>query len=137
MLAFAAGVDEEVYFEVQLPHSWKEGTDITPHVHWSPSNANAGNVTWKLEYTWSNLDAAFGNTSTVAVTDATDTTSHKHLKAIMSAISGSGKTMSSMLTCRLYRDVSDGDTYGSDAFLLETDFHYEIDTVGSRLPLSK
>lgn len=136
-LAFDDTADEEVFFSCQIPHSYKEETDIIPHVHWAPSDGDAGNVTWKLEYTWQNIDGTFGNTSTVSVTDSTDSTSHKHLYAEMSAITGTSKIISSELMCRLYRDVSDGDTYGSDAFLLEFDFHFEKDTVGSRLALTK
>ncbi len=45
--------------------------------------------------------------------------------------------VSIMLMCRIYRDVSDGDDYADDAFLLEIDFHYEIDTVGSRAEATK
>ncbi len=135
--AFSNTIDQELFFDRQLPHSYREGTDIRPHVHWSPSTAGAGNVTWKLEYTWVNIDGTFGTTTTIAVTDATDTTALKHHKALMSNIDGTGKTMSSMLLCRLYRDVSDGDTYAADAFALEIDFHYQKDTVGSREELTK
>lgn len=136
-LAFDDTIDEEVYFACQIPHSYKEGTDIVPHIHWAPSDGNAGNVTWKLEYTWANIDGTYGNTATAVVTDSTDATSHKHLRADLTTIAGAGKTMSSILMCRLYRDVSDADTYGSDAFLLEFDFHIEMDTVGSRAILTK
>jgi hypothetical protein len=71
--------------------------------------------------------------------DSTDSTDRKHHKAVnATGIDGTGKTLSSMIICRLYRDVSDAnDTYASDAFLLEIDFHYEIDTVGSRTELTK
>jgi len=132
-LAFDPSTDEEVYFSCQLPHSYKEGSDITPHVHWAPSDANAGGVTWGLEYTWANIDGTYGNTTIITADDSTDTTSHKHHMANFSAITGTGKTLSSMLVCRLFRDVSDAnDTYASDAFLLEVDFHFEKDTVGSR-----
>lgn len=137
-LAFDSGSDEEVFFACQIPHAYKEGSDITPHVHWAPSDGNAGGVTWGLEYTWVNIDGTFGNTTIITADDSTNSTSHEHLIAGFSAISGSGKTISSMLICRLFRDVSDAnDTYGSDAFLLEIDFHFELDTVGSRQILSK
>jgi hypothetical protein len=44
------------------------------------------------------------------------------------------KNVSSMLMCRIYRDT--GDTWAGNAAngpaLLEVDFHFPIDTVGSR-----
>ena len=121
-----------------MPHGWKTSSDISPHVHWTPSNANAGGVTWGLEYTWQNVDGTLSNTTIITVDDSTDSTDRKQHKALFSAISGAGKTLSSLLVCRLFRDISDpNDDYGSDAFLLEVDFHFEIDTVGSRQILAK
>jgi hypothetical protein len=45
-----------------------------------------------------------------------------------------------MLVCRLFRDaagVGGTDDYDDDAGLLEIDFHYEIDTIGSRTETAK
>ena len=137
-LAFDKNIEEEVYFTVQLPHSYKEGSNITPHVHWSPADGDAGNVVWALEYTWANMNGTFGNTTTIIVTDAADGTVGKHQFVDFSAIDGTGKTISSILMCRLYRFSSSGaDTYDDDAFLLEIDFHFEMDTIGSRQILIK
>jgi len=137
-LAFDNTTDEEVFFTAQIPHAYKEGTDITPHVHWAPSDANAGGVTWGLEYVWANQDGTYGDTVIITADDATDTTSHKHHRIDFAVISGAGKTISSVLMCRLFRDISDdNDTYAHDAFLLEFDFHFEKDTVGSRAILTK
>lgn len=138
-LAFSSSADEEVHFSVQMPHGWKEGSTIYPHVHWAPSTAASGGVTWVLEYTWANINGTFGSSSTMTFDDSTDSTALKHHIAVNgTGIDGSGKTLSSMLICRLYRDVSDAnDDYGADAFLLEFDIHYELDTVGSRQETSK
>jgi len=129
---FSKVSDNEVEFAVQLPHAWLEGSDIEPHVHWCPSDTDTGDVTWKLEYTWANIFDTFGATTTIAVTDAADGTAYKHQLADFAAISGTGKTMSSMLICRLFRDVSDADDYDNDAILLEIDFHIQIDSFGSK-----
>ena len=51
--------EEEVFFSVQLPHNWKEGSAIYPHVHWSPqTTGKSGSVVWGLEYSWVNYDAS-------------------------------------------------------------------------------
>lgn len=140
-LAFSNTVDQEVFFVVQIPHSWKLGSDLHPHVHWSPSNTNTGSVTWKLEYTIADITGTFGATSTLSVTDAGDGTAYKHQLADLGDIDMSGYTdsgdVSIILVCRLYRDVDDGDDYNADAFLHEIDFHFEKDMLGSRLELSK
>jgi hypothetical protein len=124
---------EQVFFTVQLPHTYKQGTDIYPHVHWSPVNTNAGNVVWQLEYTWVNIDGTFPASATITVTDAASTTAWSHQVAPFAAITGTGKEISSMLVCRLFRDPTDGnDDYASDAAFLEIDFHHEVNTMGSR-----
>lgn len=131
-------ITEQVFFVVQLPHSYKEGSDITPHVHWTPVDTNSGNVKWFLEYSWANNEIAFSAPTTISVIDAADGTAWKHQKAFFSPIVGTGKTISSMLVCRLYRNPTDAeDTYGSDAAFLEIDFHFEQDTLGSQTASSK
>ncbi len=67
--------EEEVFFSVQLPHNWKEGSAIYPHVHWSPqTTGHNGSVVWGLEYSWVNYDAAspltFPNTTIITATSA-------------------------------------------------------------------
>jgi len=56
----------------------------------------------------------------------------QHLIASFGAISGTGKTMNSILVCRLYRDATNAaDTYVNEAGLLSFDIHFEIDKLGS------
>jgi len=141
-LGFSNTQDQEVFCAVQLPHEWKEGSDIYPHVHWAPNAATVGDegVTWALEYSWANIGVvdgvgtpvAFGNTSTITIDDIDTFTAKEHRMINFAPVSATGKTFSSMLMCRLYRDVSDpSDDYGDDALLLEFDIHYEIDSLGS------
>ncbi len=125
--------EEEVHFTVQLPHTYAQGTDIEPHVHWSAVNANAGDVVWQLEYTWANINGTFPASTTITATDSASGTAWDHQVIGFSAITGTSKNISSMLVCRLFRDPTDGsDTYASDAAFLEFDFHFQIDTIGSR-----
>jgi hypothetical protein len=63
-----AGNEEQMWFQAQLPHTYKEGTDIKAHIHWSPAVSGAAGefVKWGLEYTWANVDGTFGNTTIIA-----------------------------------------------------------------------
>jgi len=123
---------EFVYFAAQLPHDYKEGSDMEPHVHWAPTDATTGTVTWAFEYTWANNWDVFPAPSTIYTRQTTKEKSHMMHKAEFADIDGSGKKISSMLVCRLYRYASDTlDTYAADAALLEFDFHYTADTIGS------
>lgn len=143
-LMFENGHHDEVFFEVQLPHAWKQGSKIYPHVHWSPIDTTAGNVVWELEYSWANIDGTFGAPGNMA-TDATAAGGtawvHKLTKLKESGndyIDGTGKTFSSMIMCRLHRNAGAGsDTLAKDVALLEIDFHYEVDSFGSDEEYSK
>ena len=147
---FSATIEEELYFDVQMPHNWKEGSDIEPHIHWTPKTTGATGefVKWGLEYTWSNVNEVFGDTTiiysdvtsetTATVSGDTVMTEGKHHITDIGTISATGKTLSSMLVCRIFRDATDtDDDYTYDAGLLEIDFHYEIDSLGSEEEFTK
>jgi hypothetical protein len=146
--AFKATGTDALYFQVQLPHNYKEGTDIFPHIHWSPlTTGTTGNngVYWELEYTWANNGETFPATTTLsgyevvpALTGDLVAKRHYITKIGTSGISGSGKAISSMIICRIAR-LGDNvnDTYSGLAGALEVDFHYQIDTFGSREEYTK
>lgn len=130
--------EEELYFSVQLPHAWQAGTALEPHVHWCPIDTDAGTVVWGLEYTWASMGAAFGVTTIIKNTaQAAGGVAYMHKLADLGSMSGTGKDISSMIVCRIFRDVA-SDNYNNDAALLEVDFHYRTDTPGgSDLETSK
>lgn len=135
---FDAAATEEVFFSVQLPHGYKEGTALKPHVHYAPITTDTGNVVFELECTSAAIDGTFGNTSILNVTDAVDGTAYKHQLASFTDISGTGLGISSVLMCRIARIGGDAnDTYSKDVAVLDVDFHYEIDTVGSSTATAK
>ena len=136
---FDAGSTEILWILFQLPHAWKEGSTIYPHVHWSPTNTNTGNVLWKIDYKWTNVDEVdAGSATPVEALSAGSGTALTHQMTSFTAQTGTGMTISSMLTIKLSRVGGDGtDTYNADALLREFDIHYEIDTIGSRQELVK
>jgi hypothetical protein len=132
---------EQICFSVQMPHAWKQGSTIRPHVHFSPASTNGGDtesrvVRFILEYTWANIHETFGASASLNLDSAPfvpNASQWKHLLAVnASGIEATGKTLSSMLMCRLYRDPADAaDTYPQDVAFLQFDVHYEIDALGS------
>jgi len=128
---FDKNTEEELFFSVQLPHTWRQESGIEPHAHWAPTDAGTGTVVWGLEYTWANIGSAFPATSLLTVADPGDGTADKHQLASFGTIDGAGFTHSSMLLCRVYRAAgATSDNYDADAALLEVDFHYEINSLG-------
>ena len=136
---------EAMSFQVQLPHTWVEGTTIYPHLHWTPGGSNvSGDVEWNLDYTCVNYDAttvqvfpAITTNSVVASPASGNFVQNGHyitaLSTANAGIDGTGKKISSILICRLWRNSSTtGDTYNDDAGVLFLDFHIQIDGYGSR-----
>jgi hypothetical protein len=131
-------------FTVQLPHSYKTGQDIKVHIHWTPGDRgneeNGNTVGWKIDYTWANINGAFGTMSTADCSDACNGTDWEHDMTPDIVIDGhtAAKGISSMLICNIKRtDTGTDDTWvsttsGQLPLLLEIDFHFPIDTIGSR-----
>jgi len=139
---FKATGTDALYFVVQLPHSWKEGTTIYPHIHWIPQvngAANANGVVWELEYTWANNGETFVTTPVITASTISPALSGNlvakthYITPLGTGIPATGKKISSMLVCRIARLGGDSsDTFAGTAGVLEIDFHYQLDTFGSR-----
>ncbi len=130
---FSPSQEQELFFTVQLPHSYKEGTDIEPHIHWTPYNevSTSGDVVWGLEYIWANIGDEF-NYTTITSGTASVTPTIKHSMCDLGTMDGSGKTRSSMIVCRVFRDATNSsDTYDDWICLLEIDFHFQKSTLGT------
>lgn len=130
--AFDKTTEQELFFTVQIPHGYKLGTDLYPHVHYAIDNAAGGTVIWGLEYTIANVNDAFPVTTTIYTTSDSPTVTYKHtIVSFTAPIDGSAiDSVSTMLLCRIFRDVSN-DTFNDDVFLLELDFHIQLDQIGS------
>lgn len=147
---FDPTTEQELYFTIQIPHSYKLGTSIYPHVHWTTiSGTPTGtNVTWGFEYTMIKIGGTFNSSTTLITSNTvippigTPTGTRQHLITAFGAIAG-GTTpndidVSTVLVCRLYRKAGDSnDTFSSAVGLLGFDIHYEKDTEGSRTQYEK
>jgi len=134
-LEFPAGKKTEIFFTAQLPHKYKEGTNIYPHLHWMYSDPQDATVQWGLEYMWVNPEAAVSGNTTIVTTGLITTIGGigTHWATDIAELNGAGKTISSILQCRLFRQGdSTGDTYTSSVYLGDADFHYMSNTMGSR-----
>jgi hypothetical protein len=137
--AFSASQVNVLYFTAQLPHSYKEGSDIEFHIHIAYPDNGAGNSRWYLSYSWANTEDNFPVASVVTTTIASPVTTDRHQMAIIApVILGTGKTVSSVLICSIQRLGNTAeDTYGSEIYLVSGDFHFQKDTIGSRYQATK
>lgn len=142
---------EELFFSAQMPHGWIPRTPLKFHVHWVPAAlGGAGQfVRWGLEYTWADIGEDFPNT-TIIYSDATTAqtatvqqddplVAGRHYYTILPDIEDTAITgVSSMLVCRVFRDATDlTDDYVGDAGLMEVDFHYQRNSLGSIVEFRK
>lgn len=135
---FTTASTQELYFSVQLPHSWKRGTTIEPHIHWSPDTDDPGTVVWGLEYTWANINDKFNDTQIVYVSQETSGNSIHHMTNPMNVtgITKSDGRISSMIICRVLREPSNtGDTYPGNVAFHEIDFHFLVEKFGTELAM--
>jgi hypothetical protein len=134
---FPPDVRSELFFTAQMDHGYKMGTDMNPHVHYSPTTSNTGNVVWGIEYTVSPVNGIFGTTNILEVVDPVDGIAYKHQPASFGIMDGI-EAVSFMFVGRVYRDgTSAEDTYPDGAALLEIDIHYLADSIGSSLEFTK
>lgn len=138
-LAYDGTVDETASFRAYIPSDYKEGSDITFYVHWSPEDNSGGNVKWELNYSWANVGTAFPAQTPLTITVAAGTTTALHNRDGFSAITGTGFKIGSVVLGSFTRRGADAaDTYNSlDAYLHRLVLHYERDTMGSRTITAK
>ena len=143
VLAFSdesiAGNEEIIYFIAQMPHAWKEGSEIDVHIHWIPEDTTAGNVRWLFTYSWASVGGDFPSEKTIVGNFAAPGVADRHAYADLGEFDATGQTISSMLICSLKRQSSNaGDTFtAKSAYLTEIDFHYQVDSLGSRQEATK
>lgn len=137
---FDKTTEQEMTFDVQIPHSAKLNTKVVPHIHGSPMvNGAAGKlVNWGLEVSQADIGAVFPETTIIYANDHIPNDSslvqYKHYLWSFGELDGTGASVSSMMKCRVFRDAAgnggtddlDGDCAGH-----EVDFHVEINRLGS------
>lgn len=148
-----AGSEKEIFFTMQMPHDWKEGTAIRLHCHWVGSVSDTTSAPrWGLEYTWKDIGQVFGDTTIVYSTGVNidgqvggdpNITAGKHYISEFTAITPGtdANNISSIIIGRLFRNSANaGDTYNAatnKCGLLYIDAHYEVDSFGSDTEFTK
>lgn len=138
VLEFAGNADNIIAGVAQMPHSWKRGSAIYPHLHLRFITSAAGNTRWKLEYDISDADTPFiQNYGTYSdggtITVANPQNAKREILASFNPIQMTGLKESAVVLWRITRlastDALDTDT--TAVALLEYDIHYEVDKIGT------
>ena len=128
-----------------MPHTWKEGSVISPHIHWQKTTSADGDVLWQLDYevvangsvAAMDYGSQLQQSSTVAGTPDNDT-ANEVLISSFGEIDMTGEEISVLIFWKLSRIGGDAaDTYAANARLLEFDIHYQKDSAGSMTLFTK
>lgn len=131
---WAFGVGEKISGELEIPHDYKEGSDLYFHVHWQGIAAPAGgtdNVQWQLTYTIAQTGQTLDAAATITFESAI-TTQYTFILSAFAAITGTNFNIGDQFLFTLERIAATSDEYGGDALLATVGIHYECDTLGSR-----
>jgi len=143
---FGSGSIEILPIINQMPHSWKRGTFVYPHIHWTKTSDAAGDVIWEYKYriiqnnaiapAWSSWIAAPDRSYEPGSTQMTIMDIFPILEipvAVFPEIN-----VSAIFSVVVRRNTgSSSDTYGADAKFWEFDIHVLNDSQGSTLEISK
>lgn len=129
---------KELYYnDMQIPHEYKEGTDIVPHIHFCPSTTATYTGTWTFEYidwlsTLSGSALQVKKTITAAF-NASMTAFQMQSVDFVNVISGTNRKISSVMHGKLSLAL----TAGTSLFMCGFDGHYQKDRFGSNSETSK
>ena len=140
--SFSTSSDNTVYITLQLPHSYKEGTDLVLHIHWtvnaSGSGGGAENVAWNASASASS-PTGDGSESwpaptnyTEVIVDVQDWVADEHHVTNLATIDGTNFKVSEVILVSIRRNISVANDYGDTALVVSVDAHYQVDTIGSR-----
>lgn len=133
---------KELQIEFQFPHSRKDGSNVVPHVHlYVPDDATGGIIKFGLEYEWADInDTGTITTTTVYGTITRTAGQGVSRNSILSfgEIDGTGKDISSIMSCRLFRNPADaGDTFEESVWIKSADVHIQKTWLGTSLEYSR
>lgn len=116
----------------QIPHDYKEGSDITPHIHWMPTTTATYTGTWTMVFTsWLTSGSGVARQGALTRTvsfSASMTAGVSMAQDFNAVLTGTNRGISSLATITLKLALS----AGAGCALLGFDGHYLKDRLGSR-----
>lgn len=137
LLEFSDTDTLEAFANFHIPHAYKPGSMIYPHVHFSVQGNNAGTVRWGFEYTFARSAASTGQTAfpatvTIYIDYAVPANSaYKHFIAEApegTGIPGTHIEVDGMILSRVFREPAHAnDTFVGSVWAITSDLHTEVD----------
>lgn len=140
LLTFA--INDYVYFNYEILHGYREGSNLSAHIHWATQGTDITDryVKWEVEFTIANakivapFDSLFP-TETIVTAETiipANTGSIAHIIASFGSVAGIGLKIGAYICGRIRRIAASSTAPTSNPFGITLGFHYEQDTGGSR-----
>lgn len=138
---FPANETREMFANFHMPHSWKPGTMLYPHVHFVTNSTGAGTVRWVFEYTWARRHDSSGQLKfqptqnlvrEFAILANNDDTHFVGEMPEGQGIVATGLEVDAMIMMRIYREGAHvNDTFEASVWAITADLHMEVDRVAT------
>jgi hypothetical protein len=133
-LLFSGAQENVIAGIAQLPHAWKRGSAIRPHIHWSKPVGSASATTWVLYYRILGFPGEVhgelvGPVAATAII-GDPTTANTMLITAFGEIDLTGQKESTCLAWQVRR-LGNSDADNGTARLFEFDIHYQTDKAGT------
>lgn len=135
--SFSPTGDNRIDLIFQLPHGWKKGTNIHPHIHMRGLSNSNGNIIIQLYTSWSNSsgvqpDFTIVNTNIIMSNGSGNIVLKEHIVGLGNSVPNVLSNESSCVKYKMLRlGSAAGDTYTGDMLLDEFDCHYQVEKAGS------
>jgi hypothetical protein len=133
-LLFSGSQENVIAGIAQLPHAWKRGSAIHPHIHWSKPVGSASAATWVLYYRLlgfaGEVHGALVGPIAATATIGDPTTANSMMITAFGEIDLTGQKESTCLAWQLRR-LGNSDADNGTARLFEFDIHYQTDKAGT------
>lgn len=137
-LLFARNTMQQVYVDFHIPHDYAMGTMLYPHVHWTPTNDDAGTVRWGFEYyiAKGHAQEQFPLAGSIFYVDTVFSTGNARRHYVAEPPTGQGIPAAgiepdTVIKMRIFRDGAN-DTYNTSVHAWQSDIHYQVARIGTR-----
>jgi hypothetical protein len=131
-VGFAEG--EQGSGAIEIPHDYKQGTDLIFHVHWGANDAptDTDQVEWELTYTLSREGTTLNPVAVITTNDIAYDTQYEWMRSDFPTITGTNFLIGDQFLFTLKRIAAAGDAFAGETLVATIGFHYQVDTLGSR-----
>jgi hypothetical protein len=132
VFTFGSTLEEALSVRFALPHDIAVGSQMYPHIRWSPNSSDTGTIRWGIEFMVAELDTGiFKDATTIYLEDAGLGTLNK-LQVVNAATQITAANPNTVIIGRIFRDATHAnDTFTGEASLHVVGMHYQSDALGT------